>query len=115
MHAHTFASASVPNTPGRSVLAYRPQLEPMAFVRVAVILRVVVTWGEGEGGKESLQHCINVSVSHEVIPYHSTSSVACTIEGTQGWLLDGPHSIPPSHMYVHKCTGTRTHCTFALT
>ena len=51
VHAQTFASASVPNTPGRSVLAYRPQLEPMALASVVAILRVVVTWEEGEGGE----------------------------------------------------------------
>ena len=110
--AHTFASASAPNTPGSSVRACRPQLEPMALARVVMMLRVVVIWkGDGESTRNQLEQGIHTYVhicrpkstqhchlqpllqlphrsidTHQVLVRVPQPPFECSREVSQGWL-----------------------------
>ena len=110
VHAQTFASASVPNTPGRSVLAYRPQLEPMALASVVAILSVVVTWEEGREGNRAynIVQMYRKCTSQCYPPLSNQLSSLCYRRDPGLAAGQAPLHLP-SHMYVHKCTGIHTH------
>ena len=108
-HARTFASASVPNTPGRSVLAYRPQLEPMALAKVVAILRVVVTWEEGREGKRAyiIVQMYKCTCTSQNYPPPSNQLSSLCYRRDPGLAAEQAPLHPPSHTCM--CTGTRTY------
>ena len=109
VHARTFASASVPNTPGRSVLAYRPQLKPMALAKVVAILRVVVTWEEGREGKRAyiIVQMYKCTCTSQNYPPPSNQLSSLCYRRDPGLAAEQAPLHPPSHTCM--CTGTRTY------
>ena len=109
VHARTFASASVPNTPERSVLAYRPQLEPMALAKVVAILSVVVTWEEGREGKRAyiIVQMYKCTCTSQNYPPPSNQLSSLCYRRDPGLAAEQAPLHPPSHTCM--CTGTRTY------